>query len=73
MSTLDDMVLRILTPMYRAGLFDVPMPSANTPLANVTNSEHVALARRLAAAGTVLLVRSRVPARGCSPHLHPPC
>jgi beta-glucosidase-like glycosyl hydrolase len=51
----DDMVLRILTQMFKFGLFDVPADPARNQNANATSPEHNALARRLAAAGTVLL------------------
>jgi len=53
-SRLDDMALRVLTPMFRAGLFDGPAPNGRED-ANVTSAQHSALARSLAAAGTVLL------------------
>jgi len=49
---LDDMVVRILTPMFAVGIFDNPQ----TGNLNVDSRspEHTALARQLAAAGTVL-------------------
>jgi len=50
---LDDMVLRILTSMYAAGLFD--SENNNTMGNNVTSDEHAILARQLSEAGTVLL------------------
>jgi beta-glucosidase len=55
MSALDDIVLRILTPMYALGIFaDPPTPSRNL-LVNVTSDTHNSLARELAEQGTVLL------------------
>jgi len=53
MSLIDDKVLRILTPMFTAGLFDIPQQGHAD--SNVTSPRHTALARTLAAAGTVLL------------------
>ncbi|HWE12146.1 MAG TPA: glycoside hydrolase family 3 C-terminal domain-containing protein [Solirubrobacteraceae bacterium] len=56
MSTLNDMVLRIVRSMFRIGLFDHPaaaQPAAYA--ANVSTPAHVALARTLSEAGTVLL------------------
>ena len=56
MATLNDMVTRIVRSMFRIGLFD--HPAAAQPgafAANVSTPAHVALARRLAEAGTVLL------------------
>jgi beta-glucosidase len=53
---LDDMVLRILRPMFREGIFEHPageQPAAYT--ANVETPEDVALARKVAEEGTVLL------------------
>jgi beta-glucosidase len=50
---LDDMAQRILTAMFRVGLFD--HPSKGSPSAVVSTPEHVALAREIGAAGTVLL------------------
>ena len=55
LGVLDDKVLRVLTPMFAAGLFDAPPAPGATQDANVTSGAHDALARRLAAAGTVLL------------------
>ena len=53
MATLDAMVTHILTPMFAVGLFDHP---ATGDAANpVSTPEHVALARRIAAEGSVLL------------------
>ena len=53
LSIVDDKVLRILTPMFSQGLFDIPQQGrANS---NVTSARHATLARTLAAAGTVLL------------------
>lgn len=48
-------VLRILTPMFRMGLFDGGPPSKGSIGANVTSPEHNALARSLAAKSMVLL------------------
>lgn len=50
---LDGMVLRILTSMFRLGLFD--RPPAGSPSANVQSEAHTALARAAAAQGMVLL------------------
>lgn len=50
---IDDMALRVLTPMYRFGVFDTPNPNVHT--ANVTTVAHNQLARALSAEGTVLL------------------
>jgi beta-glucosidase len=53
---LDDMVLRILRPMFRVGIFE--HPAAAQPAAfgsNVETPEDVALARKVAEDGTVLL------------------
>ena len=57
-SVLDDKVLRILTGMYAAGLFDRPVTGniAN----NVTSDEHNALARSFAANAMVLLVNNGI-------------
>lgn len=52
-SRLDDMVRRILTPMFRAGIFDrAPTGSVD---ANVQSAAHTQLARDAAAQGIVLL------------------
>ena len=50
---IDDKVLRILTPMFSQGLFDIPQQGRAD--SNVTSDRHAALARTLAASGTVLL------------------
>ncbi|MFZ0043208.1 MAG: glycoside hydrolase family 3 C-terminal domain-containing protein [Solirubrobacteraceae bacterium] len=56
MSTLNDMVLRILRSMFRIGLFDHPVAAQPGAYgANVSTSAHVALARTISEAGTVLL------------------
>jgi beta-glucosidase len=56
MGTLNDMVLRILRPMFRIGLFDHPVAAQPGAFAaNVSTAEHVALARTISEAGTVLL------------------
>ncbi len=52
-SNLDDKVLRILTSMFAAGLFD--NPNTGDPSANVTSQEFNDLARSLAGQATVLL------------------
>ena len=59
-AVLDDKVLRVLTPMFAAGLFDMPACPSCTPDANVTSPAHTALARALGAAGTVLLKNAAV-------------
>lgn len=50
---LDDMVLRILTSMFAVGIMDTPQTGNLS--ADATSSDRSALARTLAAAGTVLL------------------
>ncbi|MGA9857945.1 MAG: glycoside hydrolase family 3 C-terminal domain-containing protein [Solirubrobacteraceae bacterium] len=56
MSTLNDMVLRILRSMFRIGLFDHPVAAQpGAYAANVSTPAHVALARTISEAGTVLL------------------
>jgi beta-glucosidase len=50
---LDDMVRRILTQMFRFGLFD--HPALGGPKAVVTSPAHIDLAKKVAADGTVLL------------------
>lgn len=53
---IDDSVSRILTPMFKMGLFDEPWISNNATTANnVTSAAHNALARSFAAEGVVLL------------------
>jgi beta-glucosidase len=54
LSNIDDKVLRVLRPMFAQGLFDIPQQGHAD--SNVTSDRHNALARDLAAAGTVLLV-----------------
>ncbi len=56
MSTLNDMVLRILRAMFAVGVFDHP-PAAQPAAyaAPVSTPEHVALARTISEQGTVLL------------------
>jgi beta-glucosidase len=51
--TVDQSVLRILTAMFAAGLFD--NPNTGTRAANVTSSDHNQLARSLASQSSVLL------------------
>ena len=57
-SVLDDKVLRILTGMYTAGIFDRPTSGALTN--NVTSDEHNRLARWFAANAIVLLENNGV-------------
>eukprot|EP01114_Cavostelium_apophysatum_P010971 TRINITY_DN2512_c0_g1_i1.p1 TRINITY_DN2512_c0_g1~~TRINITY_DN2512_c0_g1_i1.p1 ORF type:complete len:683 (+),score=141.26 TRINITY_DN2512_c0_g1_i1:29-2077(+) len=57
-SRLDDMVTRILVPMFAIGLFDEPQPTGNLS-AIVTSEMHNVLSRELAEAGTVLLKNSQ--------------
>ena len=56
LALIDDKVLRILTPMFAQGLFDIPQQGHAD--SNVSSARHGALARTLAAAGTVLLKNS---------------
>jgi beta-glucosidase len=53
MARLDDMVQRVLTQMFRFGMFNYP--ASGSPNAVVTTPAHVAVARNIAEAGTVLL------------------
>lgn len=53
-SAVDDKVLRILTAMFAAGLFDRPQPTGRID-ANVTSPEHNAVVRNLAGRSAVLL------------------
>jgi beta-glucosidase len=56
MATLDDMVLRITRSMFRIGLFDHPVAAQPGAYgADVSTPAHVALARTVSEAGTVLL------------------
>jgi beta-glucosidase len=55
-ATIDDHVRRILTSMFRRGLFDHAQTGSLTT--NVTSAAHTALTRQVAAAGTVLLKNS---------------
>ncbi|MGI8448648.1 MAG: glycoside hydrolase family 3 C-terminal domain-containing protein [Streptosporangiaceae bacterium] len=55
-SVLDGMVTRILTEMFRFGLFD--NPSTGSPAATVTSAAHAATAQQVATDGTVLLKNS---------------
>ncbi len=50
----DDMVLRILRPMFAMRLFDTEQPTGNLSV-NVRSQEHTDFARHLAEASTVLL------------------
>jgi beta-glucosidase len=52
-ATIDDHVRRILTPMFRRGLFD--RTQSGTMADTVTSAAHTALARQVAAEGSVLL------------------
>ena len=52
-SVLDGMVTRILTEMFRFGIFD--NPATGSPGATVTTPAHVATAQQVATEGTVLL------------------
>lgn len=52
-SIIDDKVVRILTSMFTAGLFD--RPASGSLSANVTSPAHNTLARNIAAASAVLL------------------
>lgn len=54
MDAVDDSVLRILTPMYAIGVMDEGTPRGDKE-ADVTSSEHTALAAEISAAGHVLL------------------
>ncbi|KAL6059482.1 Thermostable beta-glucosidase B [Balamuthia mandrillaris] len=54
---LDESVLRVLTAMFRVGLFDFPNPNIRSN--NVTSPAHNDLARKLSAASTVLLKNDR--------------
>ena len=50
-SKIDDIVLRMLTPMFEFGLFDTP--NNGTTAANVTTQAHSFAARTISAASTV--------------------
>ncbi|WP_206051607.1 glycoside hydrolase family 3 C-terminal domain-containing protein [Nocardioides ferulae] len=53
---IDDMVRNIVRPMFRLGLFEDPVaPGAEPFLRDVTTPERLALAREVAADGTVML------------------
>jgi len=53
MASVNASVLRILTPLFRMGVFD--RPQSNTSFMNVTSPEHNAVARQLATSSTILL------------------
>jgi beta-glucosidase len=56
---INDMVRNIVRPMFREGLFENPVaPDVQKFLSDVSTPEHLALARELAADGTVLLKNS---------------
>jgi beta-glucosidase len=58
-SRLDDMVRRIVTPMFRLGLFEhPPLPGAVADPAVATTTESLATAQRVAEEGSVLLKNS---------------
>lgn len=52
-ATIDDHVRRVLTPMFRRGLFDHAQTGSMSAV--VTSAAHTSLARQVAAAGSVLL------------------
>ena len=54
-STLDASAHRILTAMFAVGLFDHDVTKNGSTANNVTSPEHTAVARRVAAAGMVVL------------------
>jgi beta-glucosidase len=55
-ATLNDMVSRILLPMFRLGLFDhVPAEGDTAANANASTPDHIALATKVAEQGAVLL------------------
>lgn len=56
LARLDDMVLRILTPMFAVGIFD--RPQNGSLYANATSAAHAQLTRTIAEEGTVLLKNS---------------
>ena len=59
-SRLNDMVLRILRPMFRLGIFEHPhAPEPQAYSANVETPDHIALARKVSEEGTVLLKNRR--------------
>lgn len=67
MHTMNDMVLRIVRPMFRFGLFThVPAEGTRATAANATTARSLRMARRVGESGTVLLQdRKRVlPIRG---------
>ena len=65
LTLIDDKVLRILTPMFAAGLFDYP--NTGTEDSNVTSPAHTQLARELAAAGTRLVTWCAADSRHLAP------
>ncbi|MFC5730043.1 MULTISPECIES: beta-glucosidase family protein [Nocardioides] len=66
-SRLDDMVRRILRPMFRGGLFEhPPLPGSEAGQARSTTPESIATATKIAQDGSVLLKNQRdlLPLRG---------
>jgi beta-glucosidase len=61
-AVVDDKAERVLRTMIRVGVFDHP-PAGNVE-ANVTSDAHRAIARKTAAAGTVLLLNDKVATTG---------
>jgi beta-glucosidase len=66
MSRLDDMVRRVLTEMFRNGLFDhVPAEGLAAAAANASTPQSIAVATRVAESGSVLLKNDgALPVRG---------
>jgi beta-glucosidase len=64
-SRLNDMVSRILTEMFRFGLFD--RAQTGTPSSVVTGSQHASTARTVAEQGTVLLKNNGSPGHAALP------
>jgi beta-glucosidase len=69
---LDDMVVRILRPMFREGIFESPAaPQPEAFAANVETPQDVALARQVSEEGTVLLKNQdkALPITGAGRHI----